>query len=373
MEPKNNSLHSACMNEVEIGAFLRRELEGPRFLECVEHIGVCDDCCRKLAQRKDLAAAKLQLESDLSPLVEHISEQEIQQYVTGRLSLGRIREIDGHLAQCSQCAAEIRDLRDFVAAQSMHAFSPPRWFLVAASAALIAIVIAFALPHRRRHDLASLNDGPGRVSLDEHGILNGVGALGSDEKELVKQVLIQQRLSFPASLLALQEQPGTLMGPVESAPFRLEAPIGTAVRSHRPTLSWTADPESAGYKVTVKDQDTGTLIQSGLLQTTSWTVPRDLERSHVYVWQIASLRNDNTEVIAPQPPAAPAKFVVLDSSANSKLQQLPPSHLVRAVLYANAGLLDDANQELDVVRRANPQSALVQHLLDQVQQIRARQ
>lgn len=104
---------------------------------------------------------------------------------------------------------------------------------------------------------------------------------------------------------------------------------------------------------------------------TSWTIPRDLEGSHIYAWQIASLRNDNKEVIVPQPPAAPAKFVVLDSSTNSKLQQLPPSHLVRAVLCANAGLLDDANQELAVVRKANPQSALVQHLLDQVRQIRA--
>lgn len=370
MVPKNNNLQSACMNEVEIGAFLRRELEGPRFLECVEHIGVCDDCRRKFAQRKDLAAAKLQLESNLSPLVEHISEQEIQRYVTGRLSLARICEIDGHLAECSQCAAEIRDLRDFVAAQPMRAFSLPRWFMVAASAALVAVVIV-VVSLRRPRDVVSLNDGSGRISLDEHGILNGVGALGSDEKELVKQALIQQRLSFPAPILALQEQRGTLMGSVEPAPFRPEAPIGTAVRSNRPTLSWTADPESAGYKVTMKDQDAGTLIQSGLLRTTSWTVPRDLEGSHIYVWQIASLHNDNKEVVAPQPPAAPAKFVVLDSAANSKLQQLPPSHLVRAVLYANAGLLDDANEELDVVRKANSQSALVQHLLDQVRQTRA--
>lgn len=118
----------------------------------------------------------------------------------------------------------------------------------------------------RDEALTQLNDGPGRITVDEHGIMNGVGGLGSDEKELVKQALIQQRLSFPASLVALQEQPGTLMGSVESAPFRLEAPIGTAVRKNRPTLSWTADPESAGYKVTVKDQNAGTMLQSGLLQ-----------------------------------------------------------------------------------------------------------
>ena len=359
------------MNEVEIGAFHRRELEGQRFVECVEHIAVCDDCRGKLALRKDLVAAKLQLENDLTPLVEHISEKEVQQYVTGRLSVGRIREIDGHLARCSQCAAEIRDLRDFVATQPTRAFSPPRWFMVAASAALVAIVIAF-VSLRRPHDVVSLNDGQGRISLDEHGVLNGAGALGSDEKELVKRALIQQRLSFPASLVELQEQPGTLMGVVQSAPFQLGAPIGTAVRSNRPALSWNADPESAGYKVTVKDQNAGTVIQSGLLQTTSWTIPRDLEGSHIYVWQVASLRS-NKEVIAPQPPAAPAKFMVLDASANSKLLQLPPSHLVRAVLYANAGLLDDAYQELDVVQKANPQSALVQHLSDQLRQTRASQ
>jgi len=368
MEPKDQRLQ--CMSDVEIGAFLRRELEGPRFLECVEHIASCDACRRKLARGHDLAATKLRLERDLSPLVEHVNEEEVQQYVAGRLSLARIREIDGHLTRCPQCAAEIRDLRNFVTSQSTSVFFLPKWFMVGASATLVAIIIA-VVSLRRAPEVVSLNDGAGRITLDAHGNLRGVGPLGPDEENIVKQALLQQKLPFPASLQALQEQPGTLMGSEELAPFRLETPVGTAVQNVRPTLSWTADPESAGYRVTIKDENTGEVIQSLLIQATSWTTSRDLERGHVYVWQVISSRRRGQEAIAPNPASPPAKFIVLDTSMNSKLQKLPPSHLVRAVLYANAGLVDDANRELTELQKLDSQSPVVRNLLEQVRRTRA--
>ena len=83
-----------------------------------------------------------------------------------------------------------------------------------------------------------------------------------------------------------------------------------------------------------------------------------------------SSRKNGEEVIAPRPPAAAAKFIVLDKSTIFKLQHLPSSHFVRAVLYANAGLMDDANRELAAVREANPQSQLVRNLSDQLRQAR---
>jgi Tfp pilus assembly protein PilF len=42
------------------------------------------------------------------------------------------------------------------------------------------------------------------------------------------------------------------------------------------------------------------------------------------------------------------------------------SHLTLGVLYAQAGLLDDAEHELRALLRANPQSALAQKLLRSV-------
>jgi hypothetical protein len=46
------------------------------------------------------------------------------------------------------------------------------------------------------------------------------------------------------------------------------------------------------------------------------------------------------------------------------------SHLTLAVLYADAGLLKEAEQELRLLRRANPNSDLAAKLLRQVQALR---
>jgi hypothetical protein len=371
MKPKDAMSQSACMTDVEMSAFLRRELDGPRFLACADHIAECEACRDKLVRRQDLAAVKSQFERDIGPFVEHVPEDEIQQYVSGRLAHARIREIDRHLARCTQCAGEIRDLRNFAAEMPpAHAFFLSKSFMAVAAVVLVVVAVAF-LSLRRPREVVVLNDVYGRVSLDQRGALSGTGLLTADQQQAVRQALTQQNLSFPASLQAIHEEPGTLMGAAESAPFRLLAPIGAVVRSSRPTLSWSSDPKSVSYRVTLKDQNTGEIIQSPELQTTSWTLSTDLERNHTYVWQVVSSQKQGEAVIAPQPPAPPAKFIVLDAATNSKLQQLPPSHFVRAVLYANAGLLDDANNELMELQKLNPQSPLVRNLLDQLRQVRA--
>jgi hypothetical protein len=42
------------------------------------------------------------------------------------------------------------------------------------------------------------------------------------------------------------------------------------------------------------------------------------------------------------------------------------SHLTLALLYADAGLLNEAEQELQLLRKANPQSEIVRKLLRQL-------
>lgn len=368
MEPKDESLQSVCINDAEIGALRRRELEGPRFLECMEHIVVCDSCRARLARTENLASAELRIQGELRPLVEHIPEEEVQQYVSGRLRPARVDEIEGHLARCSQCAEEIRDLRNFAASlHPVRTFFARREFMALAAAVLVVVAITF-LSLLRPREIVVMNDASGTVTLDQHGTLNGVGFLGPDQQNAVRLALTEKRLSFPASLQSMHEEPGTLMGPVQSSPFQLEAPIRTIVRNNRPTLFWTSDSESTGYKVTVKDQNTGEIKRSPLLQVTSWTVSDSLDRGHTYLWQVVSAHKNGEEVVAPQPPSPPAKFIILDTTTDSKLQQLPSSHLARAILYANAGLLDDADKELRILQAENPQSTLVQSFVKQLRQ-----
>src|SRR5215813_11373302 len=102
------------MSDSEINVFLRRELEDSRLLQLADHIAECEICREKLARQKDALPAQTSIEQDLHKLADHITEEELQQYVTGKLDLARIRAIDGHLQRCSQCAAEVGDLRNFV-------------------------------------------------------------------------------------------------------------------------------------------------------------------------------------------------------------------------------------------------------------------
>lgn len=358
-------MRSGCLSDLEIGAFLRRELEAPGLLEVTDHLAECENCRDEVAQRQDLARARSDLARELDSLVEHIPEEQIQQYVSRRPGLPNVHEIERHLARCPQCAAEVRDLRVFASSQSVVRVFPTRRVYLAAVAAAIVLAAASFLG-RGTVDIIALNDTNGRVSVTQGGALKGVGPLPQDELQVVRQALAARRLSLPSGLLELNSAPGTLMGPAEPETFHPVSPVGIMVLSSRPQLRWTPDPESASYIVTVHDINTGESFTTPPLQAQFWTVSKDLERGHIFEWQVVSSRTGGREAVAPRPPLPPAKFRVLDEPAAARLLELPPSHFIRGVLYARAGLLDDAGQELRALRDQNPGSGVVQELLRQL-------
>ena len=83
---------------------------------------------------------------------------------------------------------------------------------------------------------------------------------------------------------------------------------------------------------------------------------------------------EGQEITSPRPPAPQAKFRVLDQSKANELARAKraygSSHLTLALLYAEAGLLKEAEQELRQLRRTNPNSELANKLLRQVQSLR---
>lgn len=359
------------MSDAEIDAFLRRELDAARLLQFTDHIAECETCRDKIARRQDLTAAKNNIEQDLQRIADHVAEEDLQQYVSGKLGIARIAEIDRHLIRCAQCTEEIRDLRNFVTSLPSAASSQSARRLEYIGALVVAIaVIAGAFLFTRRRDLVTLNDAGGRVVLDQHGKLKGVDSLTAAQLEIVRQALSQQKISTPPGLHDLSGKSETLMGPTGTSSFRVVAPIGTVVKELRPILSWTPDPGSTGYVVTIRDDDTKEGITSPLLQGTEWTVPRDLAHSHTYEWQVASSRRQGKEAVEPAPPSTPVKFRILDQKTTKELQHLPPSHVVRGILYANAGLLDDAQQEFRTLQQQNPGSKITADLLQQLEQER---
>jgi hypothetical protein len=105
----------------------------------------------------------------------------------------------------------------------------------------------------------------------------------------------------------------------------------------------------------------------------SWTTTTALPRGHIYSWQVKATK-EGQETTSPRPPAPQAKFRVLDQSRVNELTRAKraygSSHLTLGLLYAEAGLVREAEAEFRLLRRANPDSEIAQRLLRQIQAIR---
>jgi hypothetical protein len=220
----------------------------------------------------------------------------------------------------------------------------------------------------------ALNDGGGRVTLDATGNVGGLGSLPPSSRQAVKQALTTGRVEVSPGLSELIGAKGTLLGATgQGAAFSLLSPVGTITRTQQPTLRWRSLSGAISYTVAVLDADFNAVATGPPLTGTTWTPPRPLERGRVYSWQVTAVK-DGKEIISPSAPAPEARFKVLEKAKADELSGVETaasgSHLARGILYARAGLLDDAERELRALVAANPKSPTARKLLQSVRAIR---
>jgi hypothetical protein len=130
---------------------------------------------------------------------------------------------------------------------------------------------------------------------------------------------------------------------------------------------------ATGYVVEVYDERFNLAATSSQLTTNSWRAPQGLARGGVYSWQVKAIK-DGQEFKSPRPPAPQAKFRILDQAKANELgkamRTYASSHLTLGLLYAEAGLLKEAEQELRSLQKANPDSEIARSLLSQIQALR---
>jgi hypothetical protein len=128
---------------------------------------------------------------------------------------------------------------------------------------------------------------------------------------------------------------------------------------------------ATGYVVEVYDEKFNPVVVSPQLTGLTWTTT--LPRGKVYSWQVKAT-SDSGETTSPRPPAPQAKFRIVDQAKANEIanarRSYPSSHLTLGLLYAEAGLLREAEQEFRQVQKANPNSDLARNLLRQVQSLR---
>jgi anti-sigma factor RsiW len=361
----------------------------------------------------------------------HLTSEQMAAYVDKHLSGEELQFVTDHVSVCEQCAFSVNDLRAFrneiapsldreygsespVATvvgeswgqrlRSLFRVSPVPAFGGAALAVLMLgfigwivwrtpreetreVVVVVPTPSVTQSPLAvpsvevqpepapvvaQLNDGAGTMTLDKDGNLSGAGTLPPSYQDLVKKALTTQRIERPPNLQGLTRPPSSLMGTNEPGhEFSVLEPAGIVLMSDRPGFRWSKFEGATGYVVEIYDDQFKLVTASPEITTLSWTNTQSLPRGRVYSWQVKAIK-DGQETTVPRPPAPQAKFRVLDQAKANELARAKraygSSHLTLALLYAEAGLLKEAEQELRTLRRTNPNSDIVRNLLRQIQQ-----
>ncbi len=223
--------------------------------------------------------------------------------------------------------------------------------------------------------IAQLNDGAGQVILDRDGKLTGLGNMAPDYHRMVKGALTDQRLEKSPLLAGLGQADRLSLrgGDNQGNEFSVISPVGKILPSDRPTFRWSRLEGVTAYIVEVYDDKFGLAATSPQLSGTSWTLPQSLKRGGVYSWQVKAIK-DGQEFFSPRPPSPQAKFRVIDQAKANELAQArsayASSHLTMALLYTQAGLLDEAEQELRALQKANPGSEIPRRLLANLQAMR---
>jgi anti-sigma factor RsiW len=363
----------------------------------------------------------------------HLGMDQIAAYVDRHLTGEELRMVDDHLSHCEECIIVVTDMRMFrneiapsldreyvPATVASPAHIPSRGWLASllgpfrlfpvpafggAALAIIVLAVVAWLVWRKPQEpepqiavtpapvsqpgatpradspqpppppaavVAQLNDGSNVLTLDREGKLSGADQLPPAYQDLVKKTLASGRIEKSSQLQGLTRASSSLMGSdKEQNEFAVLEPLGNVLLTNRPAFRWSALEGATGYIVEVFDEKFMPVASSAPLTGLTWTAT--LPRGHVYSWQVKAMK-DGQEITSPRPPAPQAKFRVVDQAKANELARArrahPSSHLTLGLLYADAGLLREAEQEFRLLQKANPNSDLARNLLRQVQSLR---
>lgn len=217
----------------------------------------------------------------------------------------------------------------------------------------------------------ALNDGSGQLVIDPR-----IGPVRVQKLPTsVVEALTRQKLEMPLALADLHGRNSTLLGKGQASSFALISPISTFVLNDRPSFRWQRQTDATRYAVTLVDITNDSEIQSETIapdkpgRQIEWTLPKiqePLRRGGRYRWYVVATLTDGRTVQSPSRSAAPAMFQVLDTAAARSIRKAQETYadspLTLGVLYARAGLLDDADRQIRAVLTSNPQSALARKL-----------
>ena len=412
--------------EEQIARYRGRQTSPEELLRIDDHISGCARCRELLAMEVGAASRggntsslPVQPASSQSPntaawrkptrkvvtLAEHLSFEQLEAFVDRKMSKEKRDAVKAHIEECQECREDLRDLNTFKAelqssreASWWRRFSRVRFVRGRAIIAMaVVVVLAVAVgrstlwhhhapqpvivanSHGTEPGQTEPNAGAGYATAK----ISEFAELSPSERSRLENALSEQRIQ-PADILAqLQGRTETLLGPARAGPrLDLLHPVGEVVREERPVFRWQPLAGADRFVVTIFDQKMNLVETSPPLHAGQWRPLRRLQRGQIYLWQVNATLRSGESVISPAPPNPEARFQVLDQEKWDELiriqGKLPrdPSvsrselHLLNGILYAQAGLLELGEEELEQIPTGDPNYNLAESLLKSVQEIR---
>ncbi|MEO8043177.1 MAG: zf-HC2 domain-containing protein [Acidobacteriota bacterium] len=402
------------VTEQDLRNFRANRLSRDRLTSIDDHLASCEMCRGRSIATLDTASVQ-RFEMAIRPS-DHLTYDQLEGYVDGRLSPNDSNVVRLHIGTCGECANELSAFRSLA---PLTVTSRPRWFssfrdlfvrpipLLASSLVLIAVVGSLLLYSSERTtpvpqesaeldvfepnvaneqvvpsdapdavpesipeetSVLSINDGGEEISIGQKGDLKGYRSAPWNYRNSVKHALTTGKLVLP-DLSDLSSANGVLMGDatIEAGNFRLRAPVGKVLMTNTPTFSWQALDKADRYTVEVFDPKFNKVAASGDLKATTWKT--QLPRGKTYTWQVIAMV-DNKVAKSPHRPDPDARFRILDRKTSDDLGKLrrmyPRSHLLLGTAFAEAGLIDEAISELEKLGKQNSNRQIAAKLLRQL-------
>lgn len=322
----------------------------------------------------------------MSHLSNHLTGADLDRVRRGAASAEEAAAVGRHVRECAECQAladEQLAIADSAAAfeavfstpLSMEATegevrSMPRrrvvlWAGAAAAAAVIAFLFVIPRPGQPRPaSMPIVRVAPPAV-VPPTTVVPRSEARPPEWDALLTQTRATGRLPFPADIRELAT-PDMFRGEPGAAVVSAMWPVATAIDEGRPEFRWPA--VDGARSVVVLTSGGKELARSGSLTTSHWRVPSALRRGQMVRWQVRVERGETTSIL-PAPPAPPAIFLVISDEQHQEIARAkavaPDDHLLIGLLYARAGVVEEARRELGASR-----DPLGSRLLKQLPRIR---
>lgn len=222
--------------------------------------------------------------------------------------------------------------------------------------------------------IAKLKDVHGEVTIDKTGHVTGLDETSEVTRQQVARAILSERIDPGTVLRDLAANKSGLRGDDDSGKeSRLLYPTRRVLIEDRPVFRWGRLPDATYYRVYVLDANGNQVGQSEDLPPTEteWQPPTPLRRGRIFSWVVTAFV-DGKEVVSPPASAPEMKFAVLSTNDLQELNRLKQqhSHLALGIFYARAGLLTEAEREIQHLIRLNPQADLPRKLLQSVRSMR---